>query len=107
MLVRASPDVEAAVFRVAQEALTNVARHAKAGKVRLTLTYVEDALLLDVVDDGAGFDGTQNPHGYGLIGMRHRLSKVRGTLTVESVPGTGTSVNAVVPLAAPEVGVGR
>ena len=98
---RASADTDAALFRVAQEALTNVARHAKATKVRLTLTYLDDTLLLDVADDGTGFDpagASAASGGYGLVGMRHRLAGVGGTLTVESTPGYGTTLNAAVPL---------
>ncbi len=103
---RAPADTEAALFRVAQEALTNVARHAEAAKVRLTLTYLDDTLLLDVADDGTGFDpagDSGDSGGYGLVGMRHRLAGVGGTLTVESAPGYGTTLNAAVPLP----GVGR
>jgi signal transduction histidine kinase len=98
---RAPADTEAALFRTAQEALTNVARHASAAKVRLTLTYLDDTLLLDVADDGVGFDPAGDTGGYGLVGMRHRLAGVGGTLTVESTPGYGTTLNASVPL--PEV----
>ncbi|HEX4017893.1 MAG TPA: sensor histidine kinase [Frankiaceae bacterium] len=101
--VSAGPDAEAAIFRAAQESLSNVAKHARASKVRLTLTYLDDVVLLDVVDDGIGFAvglaPARNPHGFGLIGMRERLTRVGGTLTVESTPGSGTSVNAVVPVA--------
>jgi signal transduction histidine kinase len=97
---RAPADTEAALFRVAQEALTNVARHAGATKVRLTLTYLDDTLLLDVADDGGGFDPAAGAAGYGLVGMRHRLAGVGGTLTVESTPGYGTTLNATVPLGA-------
>jgi signal transduction histidine kinase len=97
---RAPADTEAALFRVAQEALTNVARHAHASKVRLTLTYLDDMLLLDVADDGTGFDPAVESGGYGLVGMRHRLDGVGGTLTVESTPGYGTTLNAAVPLPA-------
>jgi signal transduction histidine kinase len=96
--VRAPADTEAALFRVAQEALTNVGRHAKATKIRLTLTYLDDTLLLDVADDGLGFDPAGDTAGYGLVGMRHRLAGVGGTLTVESAPGYGTTLNAAVPL---------
>jgi len=95
---RAPADTEAALFRVAQEALTNVGRHAKAAKVRLTLTYLDDMLLLDVADDGVGFDPAADTPGYGLVGMRHRLAGAGGTLTVESAPGYGTTLNAAVPL---------
>ena len=95
---RAPADTDAALFRVAQEALTNVSRHAKASKVRLTLTYLDDTLLLDVADDGVGFEPTGDSGGYGLIGMRQRLARVGGALTVESTPGYGSTLNAAVPM---------
>ena len=95
---RAPADTDAALFRVAQEALTNVSRHAKASKVRLTLTYLDDTLLLDVADDGVGFEPAGDSGGYGLIGMRQRLARVGGALTVESTPGYGSTLNAAVPL---------
>jgi signal transduction histidine kinase len=98
---RAGTDSEAAVFRAAQEALSNVAKHARASKVHLTLTYLDDALLLDVADDGVGFEPAVGSGGYGLAGMRERLARVDGTLTVESVPGLGTTINATVPLSGP------
>ncbi len=100
-VVRAAPDIEAAVFRAAQEALANVAKHARATKVQITLTYLGDTLLLDVADDGTGFDAGAATDGYGLVGMRQRLGRVGGTLTVESPPGSGTILNALVPLAGP------
>ena len=95
---RAPADTDAALFRVAQEALTNVSRHAKASKVRLTLTYLDDTLLLDIADDGVGFEPAGDSGGYGLIGMRQRLARVGGALTVESTPGYGSTLNAAVPL---------
>ena len=95
---RAPADTDAALFRVAQEALTNVSRHAKASKVRLTLTYLDDTLLLDVADDGVGFEPSGDSGCYGLIGMRQRLARVGGALTVESTPGYGSTLNAAVPL---------
>ncbi|MFC1416207.1 sensor histidine kinase [Streptacidiphilus cavernicola] len=99
------PDVEAALFRVAQEALANVAKHARASKVHLTLSYLDDMLLLDVADDGVGFAPADRTDGYGLAGMRRRLERLAGSLTLESVPGYGTTVNAAVPVrgAAPAV----
>lgn len=106
-VVRAGPDTEAAVFRAAQEALSNVAKHAQATKVQITLTYLGDTLLLDVADDGTGFDASATADGYGLVGMRQRLSRVGGTLTVESSPGSGTILNASVPLAGPAEGASR
>jgi signal transduction histidine kinase len=97
----APAEVEAAVFRVAQEALTNVGKHADATLVGLTLSYLDDVLLLDVRNDGGGFDLTVRPPGYGLAGMRDRLARVGGTLEVESAPGEGTAVNAAVPIGRP------
>jgi signal transduction histidine kinase len=108
--VRIDADVDAALFRVTQEALSNVAKHAGASKVRVTLTYLGDTVLLDVVDDGTGIDtearawDPENPNGYGIIGMQQRLERVGGTLTVESMPGAGTTVNAAVPHIRPAVG---
>jgi len=93
--------VEAALFRVPQEALTNVAKHARATKVHLTLTYLDDMLLLDVADDGVGFvpdSRGADTDGYGLAGMRRRLERFSGTLNLESTPGYGTTVNATVPV---------
>jgi len=107
IVVRATPGTEAAVFRAAQEALSNVAKHAQATKVQITLTYLGDTLLLDVADDGTGFDPNATTDGYGLAGMRQRLSRVGGMLTVESSPGSGTILNASVPLAGPAEGASR
>ncbi|GAB2998123.1 sensor histidine kinase [Amycolatopsis acidiphila] len=96
--VRAAAGVEDILFRVAQEALSNVAKHADATQVAVTLTYLEDALLLDVHDDGSGFDPEATTDGYGLVGMRERLARIGGTLTIESGAGYGTTLNAAVPL---------
>ncbi|HLH99993.1 MAG TPA: sensor histidine kinase [Acidimicrobiales bacterium] len=95
---RADPDIEAALYRVAQEALTNVAKHAHAGRVHLTLSYLDDTVLLDVSDDGVGLDPAAGGDGYGRHSMQRRLGSVGGSLTVESAPGEGTTVNASVPL---------
>ena len=84
-----------------------MAKHARAAKVQITLTYLGDTLLLDVADDGTGFDAGAATDGYGLVGMRQRLSRVGGMLTVESSPGSGTILNASVPLAGPAEGTGR
>ncbi|GAA4610715.1 sensor histidine kinase [Actinoallomurus liliacearum] len=91
------PDVEVALFRVAQEALTNVAKHAGASRVGLTLSYLDDVVLLDVRDDGVGFDPAADGRGFGLTSMRQRLLRVAGRLEIESSPGEGTAINATVP----------
>ncbi|HEX3812663.1 MAG TPA: sensor histidine kinase [Mycobacteriales bacterium] len=95
-------DVELALFRVCQESLTNVGKHANAGRVGLTLSYMDDVVTLDVRDDGVGFqpENARVPDtvsGYGLAGMRQRVQRVAGTLEVESTPGEGTAVSANVP----------
>ncbi|MGW0481948.1 sensor histidine kinase [Nonomuraea sp. NPDC003214] len=94
-------EVEATLLRVAQEALANVARHARAGRVAVTLSYMEDVVVLDVRDDGAGFDpGAVEPSaagGFGLIGMRQRVARLAGEFAVESAPGQGTGISATVP----------
>jgi signal transduction histidine kinase len=96
------PEIEATLLRTAQEALANVARHARAGRVALTLSYMEDVVTLDVRDDGAGFDPARRrteayDGGYGLTAMRDRVQRIAGTLEVESEPGAGTAISACVP----------
>ncbi|GAA1741489.1 sensor histidine kinase [Aeromicrobium alkaliterrae] len=96
-----SGDVAAAVLRVTQEALTNVARHAAASRVGVTIAFTPDEVVLDVRDDGAGFDPVQDHAtevgGFGLPGMRTRAARVSGELVVESEPGEGTAVSLRVP----------
>lgn len=92
------PDAELALIRVAQEALANARRHAEAHEVTLTLSYMDDLVVLDARDDGRGFDPTQVPAGLGLLGMRERLASLGGRVEVESAPGAGTTVVASVPL---------
>jgi len=97
------PEIEVALLRTAQEALANVARHAGATRVGLTLSYMDDVVTLDVRDDGTGFDPgavavDRADGGFGLTAMRERLRRIAGTLAVESSPGDGTAVCACVPL---------
>ncbi|GAA4068352.1 sensor histidine kinase [Nonomuraea soli] len=91
-----SPDVEMAVLRAVQEGLANVARHARAGRAVVTLSYMGEGVTLDVVDDGRGFDQASR-QGVGLAGMRERAASVGGSLTVESAPGEGTALCLSVP----------
>ena len=99
------PEIEATMLRVAQESLANVRKHARATRVALTLTYLDNMLLLDVRDDGAGFEPTSAGRdrnglqggGFGLTGMRERLEQHGGTLTIESASGAGTSIAASLP----------
>ena len=98
---RQRADVEAAVLRVTQESLTNVAKHACAGRVGVTLSYMEDELSLDVRDDGVGFCPesvtVSQAGGVGLHGMRQRAQKLAGELVVESEVGGGTAVSLRLP----------
>lgn len=97
------PDAELALLRSAQEALSNVGRHAHASRVVVTLSYLGDVVSLDVDDDGVGFaadgstTGLRADGGFGLIGMRERLTAAGGNLAVESTPGHGTTIAASVP----------
>jgi signal transduction histidine kinase len=96
------PEAEAALLRTVQEALTNVHKHARARVVNVTLTYIEDRIVVDVVDDGDGFDpatlgtvvGAQDEGGFGLMAMRERIEQLGGKLVVESTPGEGTAIVA-------------
>ena len=88
---------EVVLLRVCQEALANVRKHACARSAAVRLGYDSVAVLLEVSDDGAGFDPASVSGGYGLRGMRTRVAEAGGTLTVHSSPGAGTRVSAMVP----------
>ena len=88
-------DIQAtAVFRVVQESLTNVARHAHATEVVITVGGGDGGLELRVQDNGGGFDPAvvRRAQGFGLLGMRERVLALGGKLHIDSVPGKGTSV---------------
>jgi signal transduction histidine kinase len=105
------PETEFALLRTAQEALANVAKHAAATRAGLTLSYMDEEVVLDVRDDGRGFDAARVSRepvyaggssraaigGFGLIAMRERIEGMAGTLQVESEPGAGTAISACVP----------
>lgn len=97
-----APDVEAAILRVVQESLTNAGRHAAATRVGVTLSYTDDEVVLDIRDDGRGFDPAapgsgDDRRGFGIDGMRRRAERAGGVLIVESEPGAGTAVSLRVP----------
>lgn len=98
------PQAEVALLRAAQEALANVAKHAEASRVGLTLSYLDNEVALDIRDDGKGFRPEANGHygtgGFGLVAMRQRMESLSGTLQIESEPGSGTAVSARVPVSA-------
>lgn len=106
---RAGPMQAIALFRIAQEALNNVAKYAKARHVIVHLARDGEGLALEVSDDGVGIppDAMRRPKSHGLLGMRERAALLGGTLKVErGVNGVGTSVQAWVPLASPGAGLG-
>jgi len=93
--------IETVLFRVAQEALNNVNRHAEINEATLRLDYAPDKVTLGVLDAGKGFDPTEPlrpPRGWGLEGMRERVESVGGQLILFSAPGNGTTVEVVIPL---------
>jgi signal transduction histidine kinase len=101
------PEIELAILRAVQEALTNIGKHANAKTAAVTLSYMEDVVVLDVQDDGKGF--TPEPKkeqgtGLGLKGMRERTEALRGTYSVESVPGEGTTVSITLPVVLTAIG---
>ena len=100
------PSVEVTLLRATQEALSNAQRHAEATKVNVTISYMDDEVVLDVQDDGVGFDpdrdGKQlsdgSAGGFGLVAMRQRVEQLGGTLLIESTPGRGTTLVANLPI---------
>lgn len=97
---RLGPGLETALYRIAQEALTNVARHAGTSAVRMRLEYAPESARLAVSDQGAGFDPDRlrsHPPAFGLLGMRERAAAAGGVLNLDSRPGGGTCVEAVLP----------
>lgn len=100
------PEVEASVYRIAQEALNNVAKHAHARSVNVLLERRGHTLVLIVEDDGVGFQGVGSARTMlGLIGMRERAEAIGGTVEIEPTPEGGTTVLARVPLSAPAFNV--
>lgn len=99
------PEMEVTFLRVAQEALANIRKHAAAKAVTITLSYMEDLVILDVQDDGVGFQPAQQladllsmNGGYGLQAMSQRLFQLGGSLEIESATGEGTTVVAQIPI---------
>ena len=95
---RLSPEVETALYRIVQEALTNIVKHSRAGRVSIVVGRKDGAVSVVVEDDGVGFDPARTrEEGLGLIGMRERVALLGGRLTIESRPGAGTTFVAEVP----------
>ncbi len=103
---RSDSDTRTVLYRIAQEALTNVSRHAKASHAEVNIQETEGVIRMEVKDDGQGFevDGTTQAktknNRLGLLGMRERIEMVGGTFCVESAPGAGTTIRVEIPLPA-------
>jgi signal transduction histidine kinase len=101
---RFRPEFEIAVFRVVQEAITNIVKHARAETVLIECEPSGGDLVIDIEDDGAGFDphevatSPDSQRGLGLLGMRERVELLGGTVKIDSAPGRGTHVSVRVPL---------
>lgn len=101
--VRLPPDIETNLYRIIQEALNNILKHASATQVNVSLNYVGDEAVLLIEDNGSGFDpDPENIHttegsGFGLIGMKERAALVGGTLEIESRQGDGTAIMVRIP----------
>jgi two-component system sensor histidine kinase UhpB len=107
---RAGPDLETLVYRVVQEALTNVARHSGAGAATVTLSRERTRLLVRIEDRGAGFrpeallSAGEDDRGFGVRAMKDRVEFMNGRFTIRSAPGSGTVVEAELPLPEPSKG---
>jgi histidine kinase/DNA gyrase B/HSP90-like ATPase len=96
---RLDPELETTIYRFVQEALTNVAKHARAEHVRVRLTAGDDTIEIEIADDGRGFDPGQRGEGFGLVGMQERAALYGGDMQVQST-SAGTTIRASIPIAA-------
>jgi signal transduction histidine kinase len=94
---RLDPELETGVYRIVQESLTNAVKHGRAGRASVEVLEREQRITVTVRDDGAGFDSTGGTAGFGLTGMRERAELLGGELSVQSVLGSGTTVNVSLP----------
>jgi signal transduction histidine kinase len=96
---RLPEEVETALYRIVQEALTNIVKHAQASRVSVVLTRKGESAVAVIEDDGLGFDPDETRDGgFGLVGMRERVALLDGRLAIEASPGSGTTIAAEVPL---------
>jgi len=105
---RAAPEVETCLFRVVQEATTNIARHAGATSCRVYLQRLPSSVVLTVEDNGSGFEPDaarpDRSEGVGLLGIQERVTDARGTFRVESAPGRGARITVELPSLGPPPG---
>jgi signal transduction histidine kinase len=89
---------ETALLRITQEAMHNIKKHAQAKNVNITFSFMEDLFVMDIADDGRGFDPSKNNGGFGLTTMRARIEELSGILTIESEQGRGTAIAVSLPV---------
>jgi signal transduction histidine kinase len=94
---RLTPEIEDAIYRLVQEALTNVSKHADTNRAVASVRESGGSVAVEIRDDGIGFELDETTGGFGLVGMRERAELVEGKLAVASAPGEGTTVSIVVP----------
>lgn len=101
---RLPPGLETCLFRVIQESINNIVRHAQAKNATVMLNFQKSAITVNISDNGSGFDVAEaistrdRPRGLGLLGMKERVALMNGTLSMRSHPGSGTEIEAVIPL---------
>jgi signal transduction histidine kinase len=93
-----APMLETAVYRLVQEGLNNVSKHSMASSAELSVKGTAGEIVIEVADDGVGFEPSRISEGFGLVGMRERAALLGGTLEVDSAKGTGTRLRAALPL---------
>jgi signal transduction histidine kinase len=108
---RLEPRIEAALYRIAQEAMTNVAKHARAGVAIVYLRRVGDTVVITIEDNGIGFEPAHARRGLGLLGIRERVAHLQGSIEIDAAPGRGTRLTIELPAprgarAEPEVVLG-
>jgi signal transduction histidine kinase len=89
---------ETALLRITQEAMHNITKHAQAKNVNITISFMEDLFVMDIADDGLGFDPSKATNGFGMKTMRDRIEELSGTFTLESERGRGTAIAVSLPL---------
>jgi PAS domain S-box-containing protein len=94
---RLDPELESTIYRLVQESLSNVAKHARAERVTLRVQETNGSIEVSIEDDGVGFDPETSDRGFGLVGMRERVSMVGGEVEIRSSPGQGARVEARLP----------
>jgi signal transduction histidine kinase len=95
---RLGPELEDAIYRVVQEALSNVVKHAAADRVEVAIVRKDDIVQVSIRDDGVGFDPNHDAGGFGLLGIRERVGLLGGVLSIESTRGSGTHLGIGLPL---------